>query len=565
MTPLATKLQDHLQRIYPSGDNSVLAKALMSAMAPAEPKEAPSELWDQQDAVLISYGDSLVADDEMPLTTLKHFVDERLSGQFSMLHLLPYFPYSSDDGFAVVDYLEVNPKLGDWSHVEDLGHRLELVTDLVINHASSRSLWFEQFIEDKEPGRHYFVTANLDDDLSAVVRPRTSELLKPVRTARGDEWVWCTFSHDQVDLNFQQPQLLLEMVRILRHYLDHGSRMIRLDAIAFLWKTPGTDCLNLPQTHEVVRLLRTLVDAYAPGSLLLTETNIPNRDNLSYFGNGNEAHLIYNFALPPLLLQALISGSAAHLKRWQMAMPPAPQGCSYLNFIASHDGIGLRPVESILSEQETQQLIEHVQAVGGRISWRNVDGQAAKAYELNVSLFDACHHPEFQLQRFLCIHAIMLSLEGIPAIYIHSLLGTSNDLDKVANTGSHRSINRHNWSWDDLQHRLDTPDSQHHQCFEGLSRLLKYRAQQEAFHPNATQFTLQLPEPLFGLWRQSQDRRQSIFAIANLSDRPQPLPLSSLNLIDTHLWRDLISDKELKDPLASLTLAPYQVVWLSNT
>jgi sucrose phosphorylase len=430
-------------------------------------------------------------------------------------------------------------------------------------------MWFENFIKDRDPGRNFFFTASPEDDLSAVVRPRTNALLREVETAKGTQHVWCTFSHDQVDLNFKNPQVLKEFVHIIRQYLDHGVRIFRLDAVAFLWKEVGTNCLNLEQTHEVVRLLRSLIEQARPDAVIITETNIPNRQNLAYFGNANEAHCIYNFSLPPLLVNSLVTGNCDYLKQWMMSMPPARNGTAYFNFIASHDGIGLRPAEGLLDEQEIDSLVATMQSFGGLISWRNTENGNRKPYEINISLFDALQGTKEGvdnngLQRFICAHAIMLALEGIPGIYIHSLVGTQNDYQRAENSGHNRAINRHQWDYSALQSELADPQSNHHQVYNSLKALFNIRAAQSAFHPNATQFTLHLGSQLFGFWRQSMDREQSIFCVSNISNQVQTLQLSDLNLIDTEDWFDLISGEKFGESNQIINLSPYQTVWITN-
>ena len=419
------------------------------------------------------------------------------------------------------------------------------------------------------PGKDYFFTASPDEDTSEVVRPRTSPLLRETLTVNGTRYVWCTFSHDQVDLDFRNPRVLEEFVGIIRHYLNNGVRIFRLDAVAFLWKKPGTSCINLKQTHEMIRLLRTLIEHAVPGAMIITETNIPNRENLTYFGNANEAHAIYNFSLPPLLINTLISGDCSYLCQWMMSMPPAQHGTTYFNFIASHDGIGLRPVEGLLEEKELDNFINTMQAFGGRVSWRAAEGGRNKAYELNISLFDALQGTiqgpdSWAQERFICAHAIMLALEGIPAFYVHSLLATRNDYERVKHSNHNRSINRHQWDYLELQELLNDPRSQSHQVLERLKRLISIRRDQSAFHPNATQFTLQLGRQLFGFWRQSMDRRQSIFCISNISLETQHLSLSDINLIGTDSWHDLISGHEYEDMRETVILEPYQTIWISN-
>ena len=573
---LRERVLRHLQMIYGQVHtvqvDLLLVDQLLLAMGLGEGLKPPlphSNHWSQRDALLITYGDSLLAPGEKPLHTLKRFLDEHAAGVLSGVHILPFYPWTSDDGFAVLDYSSVNEALGSWEDVSAIAADFDLMADLVINHCSSRSPWFENFLRDEAPGRDYFFTVSPDTDLSAVVRPRTSPLLREVETARGTQHVWCTFSHDQVDLDFRNPEVLLQFVTILRLYLDRGVRIFRLDAIAFLWKIPGTSCLNLEQTHEVVRLLRALLEHARPDAILITETNIPNRENLSYFGNANEAHCVYNFSLPPLLLNTLLTGDCTYLRQWLMSMPPAQNGTSYFNFIASHDGIGLRPAEGLLSDEELATLITTLESFGGRVSWRALEGDERRPYEVNIALYDALQGTvrgadAWGLERFVCAHAIMFALEGIPGLYIHSLVGTGNDYQRLENTGHSRAINRHQWPLAALEAELANPQSTHCQVMRRLQGLLRLRAAQPAFHPNATQFTLQLGSSLFGFWRQSMDRRQSIFCISNITDQPQPLNLLDLNLIDNHGWGDLISGELYASRDMQLLLQPYQTLWLSN-
>ncbi|MEM0909703.1 MAG: sugar phosphorylase [Pseudomonadota bacterium] len=539
--------------------------------------EHHTNLWDQKDIVLITYGDSIFEpSDELsappkkaPLQTLRSFLNKYCANAINHVHILPFYPYSSDDGFAVIDYSSVNQGLGDWNDVLAISEDFCLMTDLVINHCSSRSAWFQQFVKDEPPGNKYFYTAKPTDDLSSVVRPRTSPLLKEVK--RGDESVfaWCTFSHDQVDFDFSNPDVLIAFADIIRLYLDKGAKIFRFDAIAFLWKNVGTSCINLPETHEAVRLLRTLIENCNKEALIITETNIPNRENLTYFGNANEAHGIYNFSLPPLLVNTLLTGDCTYLKNWLMTMPPAQNGTFYFNFIASHDGIGLRPAEGLLNELEIAQLCECVEKFGGKVSLRSMPDGGQKPYEMNIALIDALKgtvhgEDEWQLERFICAHTIMFGLEGIPGLYIHSLLVTTNDYEKVTHTGHNRSINRHRWNYDELVSSLDNANTLHHQVLTKITQLLHLRRAQPAFHPNATQFTLQLGPQIFGFWRQSMDRRQSIFCVSNVTYEPISITLTDINLIGTDEWIDLISQEPIVMDDHEYELSPYQTLWISN-
>ncbi len=566
-------LTQKLALVYPDLDCTELAQELLDLFLkpdPSPPSNLGSDLWDQQDCFVITYGDSIKKEGENPLKTLNEFLVTRLQTYFSGIHILPFFPFTSDDGFAISGFRSVRDDLGDWDDISAIAENFRLMADLVINHCSAEHPWFQEFCKGKTEYGEHFIEVTSDQDLSHVTRPRTSPLLKPVQTESGVKYVWCTFSHDQIDLNFGNPKVLKAMAGVLAHYLSKGIRVVRLDAIAYLWKDLETNCVNLPQTHEVVRILRTLVDAYQDHVLLLTETNVPNHENLSYFGNGNEAHIIYNFSLPPLLLHALLAGHCRHLKAWMMSMPPAQQGTAYFNFIASHDGIGLRPAEGLLEDQEMRTLVETMEQMGGSISWRASQGGMSSPYEINIGLFDALRATfesgvdEWHYERFICAHAILLAMEGIPAIYIHSLFGTPNDHEKVKATGHKRSINRHQWDLPQLNALIDEPSSIHSRIFKGVLNLIAIRRRQPAFHPNATQFTLHLGDQVFAFWRQSIRRDQSIFCLNNVSDQFIEVQLRDINLISTDSWKDLILDKEIENTNGTLVLCPYQTAWLTN-
>lgn len=574
---LCQRLNDHLQVIYEGIPLNIeypeLCQQLISEMRLETCMHEPEQYsnhWSEKDAIVITYGDSLLKENEKPLHTLERFLDEYTDGVLNSVHILPFFPYSSDDGFSVMDFTSVNEALGDWSDIEAISKDYRLMADLVINHCSAKGQWFQNFIQQVDPGKDYFFTTSPADDLSQVVRPRTNPLLQEVETTAGTKYVWCTFSFDQVDLDFRNPDVLRQFVSIIRLYLDKGVRIFRLDAIAFLWKQAGTRSLNLPQTHEVVRLLRTLIEHAQEDAVIITETNIPNRENLEYFGNNNEAHWIYNFSLPPLLVHALITGNNFYFKQWLMTMPPAQNGTTYFNFIASHDGIGLRPIEGLVSQEEEQQLIDTMQNFGGRISWRALESGERKPYEINIALYDALKgtidgEDEWQLERFICAHAIMFALEGVPAIYIHSLLATGNDYHKMEHRGHNRAINRHQWHYPSLELALNDLENHHAQVFGRLKNLLRIRQQQKAFHPNATQFTQHFGEGLIGFSRQSQDQEQYIVCINNISTAEQSLLVSGFNLIQGQQWQELISGQIIStDAGDSITLQPYQSMWISN-
>ena len=569
---LKERISDHLSKIYPDENPEQICQQIVELMDFEDVLHEAKQhcnLWSENDIIAITYGDSIKKEDELPLETLHHFLSNHLDNVASTVHILPFYPFSSDDGFSVINYSEVNQSLGDWNNINKIANDFSLMADLVINHCSSRSLWFDNYRQRKHPGADYFIEVDPKTDLSDVVRPRISPLLRETETLDGTKHVWCTFSHDQVDLNFENPKVLLEFVKITKLYLDNGVNLFRLDAVAFLWKKIGTPCINLIETHEIIRLLRLLIEHNNPDAIVITETNIPNKENLSYFGNANEAHLIYNFTLPPLIIYTMLSGKSDLLKQWMMSMPPAQNGTSYFNFIASHDGIGLRPVEGILNDETVDEIAALMQQFGGDVSWRAMPDGGHRPYELNISLIDAMKgtfkgEDSYQLNRFICAHAIMLALEGIPAFYIHSFFATPNDHHKVELSSNKRAINRHSWDYDELTDLLNNEDTIHHKVFSKLKKIIQIRKGQKAFHPSATQFTLHFEQSLFAFWRQSQDRSQSIFCIYNVSDTTQTVALSDVNLIELDSWKDLITGHQYEDPRENIILNPYEFVWISN-
>ena len=572
---LLSKLTDLLQQIYPAADNSVIAHDVTAAFWPegsearAKARTPGNDLWTEQDALLITYGNSIVDGSHKPLDLLHDFLLRRMKGVVNGVHILPFFPYTSDDGFAVSDFRAVNPQLGDWPDINRISEGFTLMSDLVLNHVSSQGHWFNSYRQGQAPFDAYFFEASPEDDLSDVVRPRTTPLLQEVETLNGTRHVWCTFSHDQIDLDFRNPEVLLEFLRIIRLHVDNGVQIIRLDAVAFLWKEAGTPSIHLPQTHAIIKLMRVLCDYAEENIILLTETNVPKSENLSYFGKHDEAHAIYNFPLPPLILHAVMSGSAHYLRRWQSGMPPAPMGCAYLNFTASHDGIGMRPAEGILPLEEQAQMIATIKNIGGLVSMRSLPDGGEAPYEINTTYYEATSQTfngadELHFERFICTQTIPMSLEGIPAFYIHSMLATPNDHAQVAHRGMNRAINRHKWDYPTLNSLLDDPDSAQAQVMAALSERLRIRSQQPAFHPNATQFTMPLGDQVFGVWRQSLDRRQSIFALHNVSEKHVVLSHLSMNLIEDETWVDLLGGDPIHMDHEALTLAPYQCRWITN-
>ncbi|MEA4910280.1 MAG: sugar phosphorylase [Chloroflexi bacterium] len=523
---------------------------------------------DEGDAMLITYGDQFLANGELPLHTLARFAGRYLQDGIRSIHILPFYPSTSDDGFAVADYCQVDPALGGWEQVRALGDRYDLMFDAVINHVSAGSAWFLAFRQGDAAYRDYFIDLPPDTPLAQVVRPRTTPLLTPFDTPRGRRWVWTTFSADQVDLNYANPRVLHEMIDVLLFYVRQGARFIRLDAIAYLWKEAGTSCIHLPQTHAVVQLFRAILDEAAPGVLLITETNVPHRDNLSYFGDGaNEAHLVYNFALPPLVLHTFATGEAAALSRWADGLRLPSGQVTFFNFLASHDGVGLNPVRGILSGEQIDALVQRCLDHGGLVSSKtNADGSTSP-YELNISYFDALSDPAgdeppaLQVQRFLAAQAILLALVGLPGIYVHSLLGSRSWQAGLHLTGRSRTINREKLDFSRLVAELEDPRSLRAQVYRGYLRLLRARAGCPAFHPHGSQQVLDVHPGVFALQRTAPDGQSRALCLHNVTDQEQEFPLAHCIPPGTD-WLDLLRDRPADLSRGIVRLEPYQVYWL---
>jgi sucrose phosphorylase len=523
-----------------------------------------------QDALLISYGNMVQAQGEPPLRTLYRFLSQHTSDALQAVHILPFFPYSSDQGFSVIDYRQVNPDLGDWEHVEAIAAEFRLMADMVINHVSAQSEWFQGFLAAQHPYNDYFITEDPASDLSEVVRPRDKPLLTRVETAEGEKHVWTTFSADQIDLNFQNPQVLLEFIDILLHYIRHGAQLIRLDAIAFLWKIPGTSSIHLPETHVIVKILRSVLEAVAPWVSIITETNVPHEENISYFGSGtDEAHMVYNFALPPLVLHTLLSGDASPLTAWAADLQPPSDQTTFFNFLASHDGIGLRPVEGLLTEEEIDALVRTAQAHGGLISYRTTTGGGKSPYEMNITYTDALATPEewedpesLAVDRFICSQAIMLSLAGLPAIYFHSLVGSRNDREGVKASGEARAINRERLGYAELFAELKQPGSRRARVFNSYRHLLLTRRTLPAFNPYGPQQVLDLGPSVVALARFALQGEQRVLCLHEITGEPISL---SLPLVDRMAVTgvDRLSGERIAGD--RITMGPYQTRWIELT
>ncbi|MCL1817574.1 MAG: sugar phosphorylase [Spirochaetaceae bacterium] len=550
----------------------VLEEAKKRIVPPSDYAAADFPL-DEGNAILITYGDQFREDGRPPLAVLKDFLDAYLLGSMRGVHILPFSPYSSDDGFSVIDYAQVNPEWGSWKNVEAIAAGYGLMADLVLNHCSQESPWFKAFLRDEAPYRDYFITAAPGTDVSGVFRPRTHPLLTEFQTAAGAKLVWTTFSSDQVDLNFANPAVLAEMLRIFLMYVEKGARLVRLDAIAYLWKELGTPCLHHPRTHAVVRLLRAVTEELCPWVIIITETNVPHKENLSYFGAGDEAHMVYQFALPPLVLHAFMKGDSRYLQEWAKDIRPPAQRCAFFNFCASHDGIGVLPAKGILPDSEIDFVLAEVEKRGGRVSYK-ATAAGNIPYELNINYFSAVAENALsdaqRIRKFIASQAILLAMPGVPGIYVHSIIGSQNWEEGARQSGIPRRINREKLDYAAFRADMSTPGSLREEIFSAYENLLAARMEEKAFHPLAPSRVLPTGGECFALLRESrpEEDKSRVLCLTNLSHRESEASFSAsdLDMGDERYFTELITGETFYPSWEangfSLVLEPFEVMWL---
>lgn len=529
------------------------------------------EIWSQEDHILITYADMVQPKRREPVSMLRkqhEFLKKYLKSTISSVHILPFFPSSSDDGFSVVDYRRVDESVGGWDDILELSKDFRLMGDLVMNHISRHSDWFRKYLKKEEPYKDFFIEVEPEVDLSMVTRPRSSALLTPVHTKNGEKFVWSTFSDDQIDVNFANPDVLFEYLDIFFYYLSKGLSVIRLDAVAFIWKEPGTSCIHLEQTHEIVKLMRTLTDCFAPHATIITETNVPHKENISYFGDGDETHMVYLFSLPPLLLHAILTENASYMTEWVKSLNRLPVGCTYFNFTSSHDGIGVRPLEGLVPQEEFDKLVDDIKKKGGFVSEKKNPDGSLSPYELNITYFDAFKTPNgdqsLQEMRYLCSQTLMLSFKGVPGIYFHNLTASPNNIQGVSITGRYRTINRKKWRYKELDKQLNNPDTTTHRVFNQLKEVIKKRKKHPAFHPFGWQQVYDIDPEVFCLLRWDLDKTEQVLVLANVTGKVKKVDFraNSIPLETGKEYTDILSGKKLIAN-GKAQLQPFEVIWIA--
>ena len=516
-------------------------------------------------SLVICYGNSVTDGNKKSLKVFNKFYKKYLKNNFDSVHFLPFYPSSSDSGFAVKDHYKIEPRLGSWKDVKLISKNCNLMADLVINHSSARGLWFSNFLKNKSPGKDYFFTVDKNFNSKKVIRPREHKLLKKIKLSNETKYLWRTFSPDQIDLNFKNPKVLIRFIKIIFNLINNGVRIFRLDAIAYLWKENGNTCINHTNTHNIIKFIRLVFNLLKTECIIITETNLPEKENLSYFGNNDEANWIYNFSLAPILVYSLLFEDSNKITKWSKNFPIAKLNNNYLNFIASHDGIGMRPTEGILSTNTQKKFLIRLKKNGGEFSYRKVQGVKKKVYEANITLFNAFKCSDFDksgifgFERYMAAHTIMISFDGIPAIYFNSMFGNSNDNSKYIISGNKRDLNRYRWNKDKIEDHLKDQNSKQNKYYKNMSNILAIRSKQKAFHPNAMRKTLELGANFFGIKRVSADNKQSIYCITNMTSKLQLLKVNKNIFYKRNLFNSKLTKKSGK-----IQFEPFQTVWLTN-
>jgi len=547
-------IEKKIKTLYPK-NSKVVYENIKKLIEKYKLNSIEKEKFSEKDTILITYGDSIKKEGEAPLKTLYKFLNEYVKNSINTVHLLPFFPYSSDDGFSVIDYTEVNPELGSWEDIKELSKKYKLMFDAVINHISSKSLWFEEFLKGSKEFQNYFIEAEDSKELTKVFRPRALPLLNEYETSTGVKKIWTTFSRDQIDLNYKNEEVFLKIIELLMIYIKNGAKLIRLDAIGFLWKEIGTNCIHHPNTHLFIQLLREVLEKIGDCKIV-TETNVPHKDNVSYFGNGhNEAHMVYNFTLPPLVLYSFLFQSSKYITKWAKSLEYVSDETTFFNFLASHDGIGLMPVKGILKSAEIKKMVSNTLKNEGYVSYKNNADGTKEPYEMNINYFDALYEKNIKLEdnirKFLGAYSIAIALKGIPGIYIHSLLGSRNWNEGVKRTKINRSINREKLIYDEVKVELNNKESLRYKVFNGMIKMLNIRKNNKEFSPLSEQEILEINDKVFAI------KRSRFFILHNFTKE-------SINLNLSKYFKsgiNLINNTEVKD---DFEIKPYEYMWIKG-
>lgn len=520
-------------------------------------KKIKKPLFTEKDIVLLCYPDHVKEPNVKTLRTMRKFLKGYVKGYFNKIHFLPFHPYSADEGFSVIDHYKVHKPFGTWSDIKKISKEFGLVSDLVINHVSTQSEWFKRFLEGDERYKDFFIAFKQKVDTSKVFRPRADPLLVPFETKEGKKYVWCTFPLGQADLNYSNPEVLLEMIKVLLFHIEKGAEAIRLDAVAYVWKKLGTSCFNLPQTHTIIKLIRDILKQLAPHVWLITEAVMPHKKNLAFFGGGyDETHLIYDFVLETLLLLTIIKKDSCLATRWLNTLKSPSDETTFLNLTISHDGLHVVPSFGIISKEDLELIAENFRKKGGEILYRSISGKNPQPYEFETTYLSAIG----DVDAFLATQSIQLALKGVPLIYFNNLIGAENWYGGFKKSGHVRSLNRERFNYEGLVEELKKSGSTKNRVYRGYTKLLSARVNEPLFSPLAKQKVLYFGSSLIAILR--HNNKDKLLALTNVTDKTVDINSSKIvDVLRKTSVQDLISKNTIKLK-GALSLKPYQILWL---
>ena len=430
---------------------------------------------------LITYADRLGG----TLAGLRELIRGPLAGLFGGVHLLPYFTPidGADAGFDPTDHTEVDPRLGTWEDVAALADDLDLMSDLIVNHISAQSPQFRDFLQRgaRSPFAGMFLTFDrvfpdgaTEQDLLRVYRPRPGLPLTDVTLADGSRRImWTTFTSEQIDLDVNDPTTVAYLRSILDRFAEAGVSIVRLDAVGYAVKTPGTSSFVTAETRAFIDELSSW--AAERGIEVLVEIHSHYEHQIEI---ARQVDRVYDFALPPLVLHALFTGDAAPLLRWLEVRPT-----NAVTVLDTHDGIGVRDVgrdatdpqrAGLLDDDQIDALVEQIHEHTQGAS-RLATGEAASnvdLYQVNSTFYDALGRDD---RAYLLARLLQFFVPGVPQVYYVGLLAGENDLDLLASTGVGRDVNRRHYDADDLWEALDKP------VVRDLLTLIRFRNAHPAF------------------------------------------------------------------------------------
>jgi glycosidase len=566
--------------------------------------------FSHKDIILNSYPDSIISESTSPLAALRKFGEEFLSNTINGIHILPFYPWDTDRGFSVLDYYEVDPRNGSWQDIRAIASTFDsLMIDVVINHASIDNSIVQQALL-KQDYHNYVLTFDdqnkpSHDELVKITRARPSPVLTRYALVKdsfdndkatlvhpeekGQGWVWTTFSRSntpdgnidtrQVDFNFKNSKVFIEFLKIILEYISHGARWIRLDAIGYLWKEIGTNCLHRPQTHVITQLYSEILALLESFSIvLIAEVNEPQEKALQYLGltEEPESDMIYLFTHFPLAVHAILSGTAKYYMNWLPSLIPAI-GKLFVTVLGTHDGMGQKPIGDWLPSSEKEFLqTTLVNKHGALPNFAHLSGGQKIIYELCstpwsfINPKNSKHDRKIAIRRYSAVFTLGLMIKGVPSIYINGLLGIPNSEETL---DENRTVNRQRLNESELLNILRDEANINSQILTELLRITEIRQNEPSFDLAGRFKPVTIHDSIVSIILSSNDQKDNLLAMVNVSNEIVNLKLDLKNLggnkqrPEIHLV-DILANEIIRETSniseISVMLEPYQARWIKS-